>query len=83
MLVFDDGMRSSSQSARNDALLLLTPRERDVAIAVARGLTTENIATRLGIKVSTVRTLLRGVFRKTKTHTRLDLARMVMGIEEG
>lgn len=72
-----------SQPGRSHTPSPLTPRESQVAMLVARGFSTTNIACTLGIAESTVRTLLRGAFRKTGTHGRLELAQRVIGLKPG
>ncbi len=64
---------------RAAAFDLLTAREVDVAMLAAKGYTTENIALRLGIKSETVRTHLKKIYRKTGTHSRVELTRFVLG----
>ena len=58
----------------------LTHREREVARLVAHGYSTENIALLLGIATSTVRTHLKSIFRKTRTHSRAELTRWHLGV---
>lgn len=55
-------------------LTRLTPREREIARLVAEGLTNEDIATHLGIELSTVRVHLKRVYQKTRTESRVQLA---------
>jgi DNA-binding CsgD family transcriptional regulator len=50
----------------------LTPRQTVVLRELARGLSTNAIAARLGIAPETVRNHLRGIFRGLGVHTRLD-----------
>lgn len=52
----------------------LTAREREVALLAASGLTNEEIAGKLSLTVSTVRTHLRSVFRKLNVDRRTKLA---------
>ena len=49
---------------------LLTPREREVVVLVAEGMTNAEIARRLWISPGTVRRHLENVFRKLEVHTR-------------
>ena len=53
----------------------LSPREREVADAVARGLTDKQIARALGLSPTSVRTYLNRLFEKTGTQRRAALAR--------
>ena len=52
----------------------LSPREREVAALVARGLTDKAIARELGISVSSVRTYLRRLAEKSGAHRRAAVA---------
>ena len=52
----------------------LSPREREVALAVLRGLTDKQIARELGLSVSSVRTYLGRLFDKTGATRRAGLA---------
>lgn len=57
----------------------LSPRERQIALLVAQGFAVQDIARLLGIQRETVRTHIKAVYRKTRTHTRVELTRMVLG----
>lgn len=48
----------------------LTPREREVVVLVAEGMTNAEIARRLWISPGTVRRHLQNVFAKLEVHTR-------------
>ncbi|MDP9428158.1 MAG: helix-turn-helix transcriptional regulator, partial [Actinomycetota bacterium] len=52
----------------------LTPRERDVALGLARGESTEALAARLFLSPHTVRDHLKAVFRKVGVASRAELA---------
>ena len=56
---------------------LLSPREQQVAAAVARGLTDKEIARELGLAPSSVRTYLNRLFDKTGTQRRAGLVHWV------
>jgi DNA-binding CsgD family transcriptional regulator len=56
---------------------LLSPREREIAEMVARGLSNKGIARRLGISHWTVSTHLRRVFAKLDINGRVELCRLV------
>ncbi len=60
-------------------LSCLSQRERQIALLIAEGCRTAEIAADLGIQISTVRTHLRTIMRKTGTHTRVSLVRWVLG----
>ncbi len=51
----------------------LTPRERDVALGLARGESTEDLAARLFLSPHTVRDHLKAVFRKVDVTSRAEL----------
>ena len=57
----------------------LSPREREVALAVQRGLTDKQIARELGLSVSSVRTYLNRLFEKTGASRRAGLAQAIPG----
>lgn len=56
----------------------LTPRERDVLVRVAKGLTNKDIASELGISPRTVETHRDGVARKLRMRSVAELTRFVM-----
>ncbi len=58
----------------NDALNILTPRERQVLELVAQGLTNKEIAAHLVISENTVRTHLRRILDKLHVHSRVEAA---------
>ncbi len=53
---------------------LLSPREKEVALLVTRGITNKQIAKELAISKQTVKNVLTKVFDKTKTQSRSQLA---------
>jgi DNA-binding NarL/FixJ family response regulator len=59
----------------------LTPRERDVLVRVAKGLTNKEIASQLGISPRTVETHRDSVARKLKMRSVAELTRFVMETE--
>jgi DNA-binding CsgD family transcriptional regulator len=67
----DDPVREVSTNARRKARL--SPREREVGIALARGLTAEETASKLGIKRSTVATMTKRIYKKLGVHRRAEL----------
>jgi DNA-binding NarL/FixJ family response regulator len=58
---------------QEDALALLTSRERAVALAVAEGQTNKEVARRLDITERTVKAHLGAIFRKLEVRDRLQL----------
>jgi len=59
----------------------LSPREREIAVLIARGLKNRDVARQLSISENTVKRHLQSVFSKTGTHDRLELA--VLALNEG
>lgn len=51
----------------------LTPRELDVIVQVAAGLSSADAADRLGLAPATVKSYLKSAMRKTGVHNRLAL----------
>jgi DNA-binding CsgD family transcriptional regulator len=51
----------------------MSPREMDVAKLVCSGLSNEEIASRMGIKIATVKTHLRNVYRRIRVQRKLDM----------
>jgi len=77
---FVAALRRARPVARADAATdaaagaAISPREREVALAVLRGLTDKQIARELGLSVSSVRTYLGRLFEKTGASRRAGLA---------
>lgn len=53
----------------------ITPAEREVLILVKRGMRNQQIAARLGVSLSTVKSHVTSLYRKTGVRTRVELAR--------
>lgn len=70
---------TSSRDARKITLEPLTPRERAVAVLIAEGKTTADIIEAMDIKESTLRSYIKAIYRKTGTHSRTELTRVIMG----
>ncbi len=60
----------------------LTPREREVLLAVGEGLSNREIAERLVIEVGTVKNHLHNIFQKLEVHSRQDAAAYIPLIED-
>ena len=71
---FIAALRRARPATDTPAACALSPREREVALAVLRGLTDKQIARELGLSVSSVRTYLGRLFEKTGASRRAGLA---------
>lgn len=60
------------------SLFGLTPSEAGIALALAEGLRSEEIAERMSISTTTVAFHLRNLFQKTDTHRQADLIALVL-----
>lgn len=65
--------QSSGGASEHPALACLTPREREVAQAVGRGISNKEAAHRLGISERTVKAHLSAIFEKLGVRDRLQL----------
>ena len=63
---------------RAELVFSLTRRERQIAGLLADGCSNENISAILDIRLPTVRSHLRAIYRKTRTTSRVDLARLIL-----
>ena len=61
------------------AMLEVTPGEARLSLLLAQGLSLEQAAGRLGVRVGTIRTRLKSVFEKTGTHRQSELVLRVLG----
>jgi DNA-binding NarL/FixJ family response regulator len=59
-------------------LASLSPRERNLALAIVDGFAIVAIAENLGESALVVRNLIRALFRKLRVHSRLELARLLV-----
>jgi DNA-binding NarL/FixJ family response regulator len=59
----------------------LSPREREIVAAVARGLSNRDIASATGIAQQTVKNHLSSIFQKLNVHSRVQLA--VLALRNG
>ncbi len=69
--------------SRPDAagLNALTPREREIALGIADGLSRTQIADQLGISVNTVSTLIRRAYKKIGVSSQAELAARLAGYD--
>jgi len=58
----------------------LTPGETEIALMVMNGGDVKDIAERMSVSPSTVKTHLQHVFDKTGTHRQADLIRLLLGL---
>lgn len=72
-------------AAAGGRLSLLTPREREISVLVAEGLTNQAVADRLCLSPRTVESHVARVYRKTGVETRAALASLVVrdGVGDG
>ncbi|MFF8838020.1 helix-turn-helix transcriptional regulator [Streptomyces sp. NPDC015130] len=64
--------------APDGRLAVLTPREREISVLVAEGLTNQAVADRLSLSPRTVESHVARVYRKTGVETRAGLASLVV-----
>ncbi len=57
----------------------LSPREKEVALHIANGVTTTTIAKTLGIKCNTVSTLKKKIYNKLGVNSSVGLYKMLQG----
>ncbi|TVR48478.1 MAG: LuxR family transcriptional regulator [Puniceicoccaceae bacterium] len=67
------GLRVGEPESRMVLLSRLTPREQEVALLAAEGLTNEEVADRLKKSLGTVKNQLQSVFQKLNIHNRARL----------
>jgi DNA-binding CsgD family transcriptional regulator len=60
----------------------LSAAETKVVAALAAGRSAEEIAEKRGVKISTLRTQLEAIFRKTRTESQRDLLRLLGGLPQ-
>jgi len=80
VLVGLSGHGQNGQGSAHDRLDRLSPREREVALAVAAGATNKEIAQRLDITERTVKAHLSHIFAALKVRDRLQLSILVNGL---
>ena len=75
-----DHRRTTTAPAAAAALAALTARERDVAALIAEGLTNDQVAGRLYISRSTVKTHLQSIFAKAGVPNRTALVALLYAV---
>ena len=80
---FRNAMRNIRAAGKRNRLRatggLLTPRETDVAAAIARGMSDAEVAASLGMAYSTLRTHLKRIYRKLGVHNRTAMIARLAG----
>ncbi|MER3400693.1 MAG: DNA-binding response regulator [Thermoflexus sp.] len=82
-LVFPQAARRWLRSRAPEGLAALTEREREILALVAQGLRNEQIARRLGLKLSTVKFHLQNIFQKLGVRNRTEAARFYLTARSG
>ena len=67
-------LREPDIDSLNNTLKVLTPRERQIALMAARGLTNRQIATEVDLSINTVSNHLKRVYAKIEVSSRTELA---------
>ncbi|MET9676855.1 LuxR C-terminal-related transcriptional regulator, partial [Streptomyces sp. NPDC006482] len=70
--------QAPTEGAAGGRLAVLTPREREISVLVAEGLTNQAVADRLCLSPRTVESHVARVYRKTGVETRAGLASLVV-----
>ncbi|MCR9106233.1 MAG: helix-turn-helix transcriptional regulator [Gammaproteobacteria bacterium] len=78
LLIHDSDLELTMHKELFSLLYELTPNETEVALAIARGLSVDETAEKLGHSVSTSRTVLKRVYAKTNTRRQNELAYLVL-----
>jgi RNA polymerase sigma factor (sigma-70 family) len=69
-LVADFAKRNHAPTEARDAMDWLTPREREVLVLIAHGLTNSEIASTLNVSLETIKTHVKRIFTKIGVHDR-------------
>ena len=69
-LVADFAKRNHAATEARDAMDWLTPREREVLVLIAHGLTNSEIASTLNVSLETIKTHVKRIFTKIGVHDR-------------
>jgi len=80
LFLCDPGFRDRLDEQAIAASYHLTPRESQVALAIARGADVACAGRSLGVSAGTVRTHLKAVFAKTGARRQSELVRLVLGL---
>lgn len=78
ILISDYVRRAETQTSNEEALSILTPREREVLQLIVTGLTNQQIAERLHVSVKTIETHRGNMMRKLDVHDRAGLVKFAI-----
>ena len=76
-MVAGDGLAGAARADARARLAALSPRERDVAVAIGRGLSNADIALELHISVGTVKSHTTALLSKLDADNRVQIALLV------
>jgi two-component system, NarL family, nitrate/nitrite response regulator NarL len=76
-------LRTAAPVGRAPSLDVLTPREHEIVRAILRGASNGAIASDFGVNPQTVRNHLSAIYLKLGVSTRLELALLVMHLQQG
>ena len=74
---FMDGIKAPETDAATGSYALLSPREREVASLVVKGIRGNTIAQRLGRSPHTIRNQMKAIYRKLHVHNQLELVALL------
>jgi RNA polymerase sigma factor (sigma-70 family) len=72
-LVADFAKQNQAPAEARDAMDWLTPREREVLVLIAHGLTNREIASSLNVSLETIKTHVKRIFTKIGVHDRAQV----------
>lgn len=81
--LLDRAMALAKAEAKSSGLVLLSPREREVAQLVVRGRRNREIAEAIGVTEGTIKIYLHHIYRKLGIGSRTELSALVMGMSRG
>ena len=79
VFIYDPAVRAQPRASALAQAFTLTQREAGLAVALLQGQTLHDHAADRGVKITTVRTQLLSLMRKTDTHSQAELVRLLSG----
>ncbi|MFM1937077.1 MAG: Bacterial regulatory protein luxR family, partial [Planctomycetota bacterium] len=73
-------VHEAREAASSNGMHLLSARERQVAIQLARGMSRPEVARELGVSVNTVATISKRIYAKLGVRRRAELPSRLLGI---